>query len=47
MVTQRRSPPRYARTFAAGADHVIMMANGADFTDGVDRLIGLSSALVA
>lgn len=31
---------------AAGADHVIVMANGTDFTDGVDQLVGLSSTLV-
>ena len=32
---------------AAGADQVIIMANGADFTDGIDQLIGLASTLVA
>lgn len=31
---------------AAGADHVIIMTNGADFTDGVDQLLGLASAVV-
>ncbi len=32
---------------AAGADHVIIIANGADFADGIDQLVGLASTLVA
>lgn len=31
---------------AAGADHVIIMADGAQFTEGVDRLLGLAPILV-
>lgn len=30
-----------------GADHVIIMANGTDFADGVDQLTGLASTLLA
>jgi hypothetical protein len=31
---------------AADADHVIILTNGADFTDGADHLTGLASTLV-
>ncbi len=30
---------------AAGADHVIILANGTDFKDGVDQLVELASTL--
>ena len=31
---------------APGADHVMVMSNGADFADGVDQLVQLASTLV-
>ena len=48
MQTSDRSPPRFRRTLAAGADHVIAGAPlGADFRTSITRLEQLAPALIA